>query len=276
MVQKTPLMRLCDLREKVAYHGTPHEFEHFSLRYMNTGEGNQAYGYGIYLAQNPDVAEYYADATTQHDPDDRNTIGAMTVDGHYFNARLPEEHLTPLQRAALSYHFAGNNQSDAIKSVRDMIEFTDNEMVKAMYRETLHVLETERLTGRTSVARPKVYHVEINRPDDDFLLWREPYTEQSQHVQQVMDKLSYGRDGLRYFDATKITGQLFYLKIADMERHRLGKTDSPLKYMKRYASMRLYKGGIAGTRYLDASEFNTRLYNYVVFNPREIEITNVE
>jgi hypothetical protein len=45
-----------------AYHGTPHQFDEFSLEAMGTGEGAQAYGWGLYFAGNKSIAEYYRDA----------------------------------------------------------------------------------------------------------------------------------------------------------------------------------------------------------------------
>lgn len=41
------------------WHGSPHRFEKFDSSKIGTGEGNQAYGQGLYLAQNPKVAEMY-------------------------------------------------------------------------------------------------------------------------------------------------------------------------------------------------------------------------
>jgi hypothetical protein len=42
-----------------AYHGTPYRFEQFDLEKIGTGEGAQAYGYGLYFAGEPDVARGY-------------------------------------------------------------------------------------------------------------------------------------------------------------------------------------------------------------------------
>jgi hypothetical protein len=44
-----------------AYHGSPHEFERFSSEHIGTGEGAQAYGHGLYFAENPKVAAEYRD-----------------------------------------------------------------------------------------------------------------------------------------------------------------------------------------------------------------------
>jgi hypothetical protein len=42
-----------------AFHGSPHDFERFDISKIGTGEGAQAYGYGLYFAENPKVAETY-------------------------------------------------------------------------------------------------------------------------------------------------------------------------------------------------------------------------
>jgi hypothetical protein len=42
-----------------AYHGSPHDFDAFDLSKIGTGEGAQAYGHGLYFAENPKVAESY-------------------------------------------------------------------------------------------------------------------------------------------------------------------------------------------------------------------------
>src|SRR5215471_9850062 len=44
-----------------AYHGSPHQFERFDISKIGTGEGAQAYGHGLYFAENPKVAQSYRD-----------------------------------------------------------------------------------------------------------------------------------------------------------------------------------------------------------------------
>ena len=44
----------------VVYHGSPHKFDKFDSSKIGTGEGAQAYGHGLYLADSPDVAGTYA------------------------------------------------------------------------------------------------------------------------------------------------------------------------------------------------------------------------
>jgi hypothetical protein len=45
-----------------AYHGSPHDFDRFDLNKIGTGEGAQAYGHGLYFAENEGVARSYRDA----------------------------------------------------------------------------------------------------------------------------------------------------------------------------------------------------------------------
>jgi len=42
------------------WHGSPHKFDKFDSSKIGTGEGAQAYGHGLYLAESPDVAKQYS------------------------------------------------------------------------------------------------------------------------------------------------------------------------------------------------------------------------
>ena len=44
------------------WHGSPHKFDKFDSSKIGTGEGAQAYGHGLYLAENPAVAKDYQSA----------------------------------------------------------------------------------------------------------------------------------------------------------------------------------------------------------------------
>ena len=43
----------------IVWHGSPHKFDKFDASKIGTGEGSQAYGHGLYLAESPDVANGY-------------------------------------------------------------------------------------------------------------------------------------------------------------------------------------------------------------------------
>jgi len=48
-----------------AYHGSPHRFDEFDIRKVGTGEGNQAFGRGLYFAEDEGVAKHYRDTLSQ-------------------------------------------------------------------------------------------------------------------------------------------------------------------------------------------------------------------
>jgi hypothetical protein len=53
-----------------AFHGSPHSFDKFSMDAIGTGEGAQAYGHGLYFAENEGIARSYRDALAKGDPND--------------------------------------------------------------------------------------------------------------------------------------------------------------------------------------------------------------
>ena len=52
----------------IAFHGSGADFDQFSLEKIGTGEGAQAYGYGLYFTDNEDIAKFY-----------RQTVGGGSV-----------------------------------------------------------------------------------------------------------------------------------------------------------------------------------------------------
>ena len=57
----------------VLYHGTPHEFSAFDSSKIGTGEGAQAFGRGIYLADSEAVAVHYRDVLSRN-PDSLGSV----------------------------------------------------------------------------------------------------------------------------------------------------------------------------------------------------------
>jgi hypothetical protein len=67
-----------------AYHGSPHDFDAFSLDKIGTGEGAQAYGHGLYFAENEGVAKGYRDQLANLKFGDK-TMGIGDADWHLAN-----------------------------------------------------------------------------------------------------------------------------------------------------------------------------------------------
>lgn len=50
-----------------AWHSSPHSFDKFDMSKVGSGEGAQAFGHGVYLAESPKVAKGYRDSTAYAD-----------------------------------------------------------------------------------------------------------------------------------------------------------------------------------------------------------------
>ena len=70
------------LSPATVWHGSPHKFDKFDFSKIGTGEGAQAYGHGLYLADSAEVAGGYKAALNyknnsslvQHGPNDYSVI----------------------------------------------------------------------------------------------------------------------------------------------------------------------------------------------------------
>jgi len=73
-----------------AYHGSPYTFDRFSTEHIGTGEGQQAYGWGLYFTDLEEVARWYAteyarptlrkDGTELSDEQRQTLINDMAID----------------------------------------------------------------------------------------------------------------------------------------------------------------------------------------------------
>ena len=57
-------MRYRELKEARGvrvYHGSGQDFDHFDVGKLGTGEGGDAFGWGLYFAEHPAVAQFYGD-----------------------------------------------------------------------------------------------------------------------------------------------------------------------------------------------------------------------
>ena len=159
-----------------AFHGTPHEFDRFSLDHIGTGEGAQAYGWGLYFASRKGVAEWYRDKL-RHDPivsaDDVMTLWHALSDEEI----LSEDDYVPGS--------ARDDMEDGEKTWSDLAGILDGWGVDGDAAiEKAHEL----YSFDTPLPKSRLYEVEI--PDDaDLLDWDAPLSKQPQAVRTVLRDL---------------------------------------------------------------------------------------
>jgi hypothetical protein len=166
-----------------AYHGSPHSFDKFSMDKIGTGEGAQAYGHGLYFAENEGVARGYRDA------------------------------LSPAYRDVLFY--AGPDHSRQAAAM-----LTNGSVPDSIIMETLADLGDANPSASLEAGRKilndaqkgSMYEVNINADPADFLDWDKPLSEQPQAVRDALGATGYvAPEGA---DIGNMSGRMAYAKLA--------------------------------------------------------------
>lgn len=155
-------------RSIVAYHGSPHDFNKFSTEKIGTGEGRQAFGYGLYFADNGDIAKWYADRLADVD---------IQLDGKPLADVLDNEEWDPTWQWWKKDILSARN----LKELRGKIERTyidgriaspQSKRGRKFKQEKMELLRGILSGNMTVKISPRnLYNVEIS--GDNFLEWNE-------------------------------------------------------------------------------------------------------
>lgn len=150
-----------------AYHGSPHDFEQFSLAKIGTGEGAQAYGHGLYFAEKPEVAKQYRDALKWRGSnwDDPAVIAGNVLETN------------------------GGDRAAAIKQLEEAnrrnVGFKASELGNQKRQQAIDLLsQGESISHAANPGR--MYEVHIKADPEQFLDWDKPLREQSPAIRQAM------------------------------------------------------------------------------------------
>lgn len=235
-----------------AYHGSPHDFDRFSMDHIGTGEGAQAYGHGLYFAGNKDVADTYRQNLSKD--------FLRVADGSLFS---PRELTSPTIRAKI-------NRGDISGAISEAQGMKDRGMGWA--DGDLGKLQSIQERGGLVENKGALYEVELAPDDADLLDWDAPLSEQpdvAQKLAMANSKALVKR--LKEFKSNRLNemqgDETIWNGLDGTDLYRaLG--DS------RAASEALRQAGIPGIRYLDggsrAAGDGSR--NYVMFDDSLIKI----
>jgi len=228
-----------------AYHGSPADFDKFSDEFIGTGEGAQAYGYGHYLAENPQVGKSYRDKLSPRKPVDEADV-SFDVE-NYFGDDIAEhaadraEYMSQGDKGVY-YHFDDGSRG----YIDDAGEFIAE-----------------------GVPQGKFYEVSVDADLGELLDWDKPFNQQPEYVQkklrenlpkEVRSRIAAAQQS---FGAEKVKGGDIINSILADHYGSQKKVSKALNDM-----------GIKGIKYSDgasrAAEGGTK--NYVVFDPEIIKI----
>lgn len=214
-----------------AYHGSPHDFDKFDMSKINTGEGNQSYGRGLYFAENDSIARYYRDAVT-----DQHSYRAYTATDP-MTAALQELRLA---ESAVKRFGSGNAKDYALQQLDLRIDelkrprglFRRQDPHSLSIAENLQQSRDLIAKGEAVIPEGHFYEVNINAEPDKFLDWSTLTPAEQARLKTktgVDDARARGIPGVKYLDASS--------RIAGNGTHNyVVFDDSLVEIMRKYAN----------------------------------------
>lgn len=267
---------------QAAYHGSPYKFSKFSLGHMGSGEGAQAYGWGLYFASRKEIADWYREKLADNDIHS----GRLVIDDEEMDWKAAIDRFFPDPVANKTWKKIGENKAARHSGSYQM--FMRADLMPAI-REEMGLSKDE--YGRVDFPNNpgQLYKVEI--PEDDvMLLWDRPLSEQPEKVREGIENIrkyiapDWLEDTLdsRNADFEELTGAEMYRVLGkalqddaiplnageDVER-ALEEGDG-----KKATSLLLNSEEIKGIKYLDGTSRSQGegSYNYVIFDDSTIDI----
>jgi hypothetical protein len=234
----------------IVWHGSPHKFEKFDALKIGTGEGAQAYGHGLYVAESPGVAKSYADAlATIPDP-------KIVLDPSLSSAASKYA-----ENALRSFGFDSSKAAQALSKNKPLLSSAES---KAASSEAISALKHGRARAVWERDYPEGNLYKINLPDEAIarmLDWDKPLSQQTR-IKAALDAIKKEIALPRMQEAE---GAGFaYQTLANA----VGGPNN--------ASALLRQQGIPGIRYLDQASrgVGQGTSNFVIF-PREEELLRI-
>jgi hypothetical protein len=226
----------------VVWHGSPHKFDKFDSSKIGTGEGAQAYGHGLYLAEAPAVAKEYAGALSAAKAN--KPVGNVDLTQAYQN--MPTDVPDSLLAARRDF-----------RALKDM-----GELLPADRRDFLAAVKDNIAAAQGGA----LYKVDL--PDESiakFLDWDKPLSQQPQLLKAL--EREYSPEWLAMFKDKP--GSALYKSLSGGE----GAED-----MRMAGSAALRGIGTPGIRYLDGGSRGAGQgsSNFVVFPGEESLLTILE
>jgi hypothetical protein len=233
------------------FHGSPHKFDKFDMSKIGTGEGMQVYGQGLYFAENPKVAQGYAEKLDPMRNIAKSDVGASGI-------------------AARALEDAGGNKSVAIRNLENrkkMEHVQNNKDFQKKIDDGIEFLKRD-------LPQKQLYEVNLRWPGSreavdplgpqHFLDWDKPYAEQPKFVRDALEqeaKKYRATEGAQGAYVTSGTGNQIFNEL----KRTYGSPDA--------ARIKASELGLPGIRYFDAMSRGTGgTSNYVIFDDQLAEI----
>jgi len=159
----------------IVFHGSPHKFDRFDSSKIGTGEGAQAYGHGLYLAESPQVAQGY-----QRDISRAQMAAGKTEAGDMIAGKPIEVFYEQLQRKA-------DRLPPALAGVEyEKLAFLEDLMQQPSFSDAVKRIDNEAIVpwakALESKYQPAGSFYKVDLPDEaiaKMLNWDKPLSQQT-------------------------------------------------------------------------------------------------
>lgn len=259
----------------VAFHGSPHTFDKFDMSKLGTGEGAQVYGYGLYFADNPKVANHYRTAGGPYLEVDGQRVFAEELDG------------LPVQGTVKDLVLEGSRHGLKDEGIK---MFVEREIKRNPQQWGLtnrkQVLEALEFARKVKPIRGSFYEVDIDDAsvakmlDYDKQLAEQPYIlnkipdEDKEALRQMLEEHTMYAADLSEFTGKELQDMIG--RAIEEDRILFEPADGVWDgNSKKYAAQYFREHDIPGLQYLDGGSRSkgngTR--NYVLFDDKLVKIT---
>ena len=161
------------------FHGSPYTFDRFSLEAVGTGEGAQAFGWGLYFAEQRSIAEFYQDKLSAVPAEYR--LNGQNVDQLYRQADVQRQYdVLEVYESILLHDSPAELQAKYTEEAGYSPEVV--QFVAGITPETLKAYDQN---GNEVDAYGALYQVDIPE-NNELLVWDEPVFRQSESVIQKL------------------------------------------------------------------------------------------
>ncbi|HBF39769.1 MAG TPA: hypothetical protein DDW50_20955 [Firmicutes bacterium] len=251
-----------------AWHGSPHDFEKFMLDHIGSGEGQQAYGWGLYFAGKKEIADWYREELSQdHNFPDYEKYFDDFYDKHFDEAN---KLISTYERNRNSDNGdLGGHLGAFLAEVVD----TSKEYIKQHYDidDSLIKFIKDNVKSPES-SKGKLFEVSLTPNEEDFLDWDKSLTDQSDKVKKGIQSIASEYPSL-FKNYDSMTGEDLYTKLVD---YYINEKDLFEEEAKEKASKYLNLHDIPGIKYLDATsrKDGEGSHNYVIFDNNAVKVIN--
>jgi hypothetical protein len=289
-----PIMRANPDRYKVI---SQNPLGAFDLNRVGTGEGAQAFGYGTYLTELPDIGRgYRTSLLRRHDIEDMPKIGDRPITDLYSEIDKKAAKLPPSQARA---------EYDKLEIIEKLM--IDGDILSISERKSDFTPEAfawfENNIAPTFNRPGALYEAQIKVPQNKLLDWDAPVSEQSPEVLEALQRagiynpeleqrvvlltnqkelLALDRDPVRgnmrneglWHDLSKEIEDIRKKQPANMTGRQAYYRAAPDATNQAQASQALLDNGIPGIKYLDqgSRDVGEGTRNFVIFDPKTIEV----